>query len=899
MTNIKVDEAKRYQNTPEVKVFDNRGLVIREVQYNRRAANENIESYITTHRYNTLGQLVSSTDPRLFDKKAAPTLQQTFSLSGRLLYSEHSDAGSQLQLSHAQNEEFVLWSRDSRGTERSGDYDQLGRVTVLWEKSRDRTEKQCQERFYYGERIDDLKEAQNANQRGQCIRHQDTAGQRLYSAYAIQQHALSVTQHFLKDTDSSVNWPEAIEKACVLLEAEHYTTTWRYSALSEIIEQTDAKGHQQFSSYNRLGQLKATSFCLSHEEKIQPLLLHADYDAQDKIRYEELANGLEIERVYEKPTLRLLNLKTRRKSETAYLQDLHYSYDPVGNVISIRDHSQATDYHTNQQIDPENHYTYDALYQLIHASGRENKANTTENYALPELSQLSNSDKTQLHSYQRDYQYDKAGNIQQIKHNGANPYTNTFEIEASSNRCSIEKSHSLQKSYDANGNTLYLQTGRTDALQWNLRNELQTFTLLARDKNRENDSEGYCYDASGQRQQKLRRWKAQQQQHIERVRYLPNLELREKWQENLDKTNKKTNETLHCIQLNAGSVSVRVLHWEQGKPKEIENNQQRYSLDNHLGSCQFELDHDAKIISYEEYYPYGGTALWSCRDRTEAAYKYVRYSGKERDCTGLYYYGARYYIPWLGRWLNPDPAGTVDGLNLFCAVKNNPIKFIDSGGFEATSFQSYSNTITWQPENIGNFTLYRSNNNNPKKELMIYAHGGHSYFEQTSAFIPSDMTMNFYTEHGTPLISSNWAPPTETVTKKDKTTNYSLGPVGERSAENLMQFLKLNRSEAEIPDLLIIQEGQMETLKKALKIAKQEGYGGIHGRFCRSTFLPNWLPKFMKKLLAKHINKNQEKRAREKEKANKAKRQEELRQDCLRERREKAALRAQQADTDS
>ncbi len=27
------------------------------------------------------------------------------------------------------------------------------------------------------------------------------------------------------------------------------------------------------------------------------------------------------------------------------------------------------------------------------------------------------------------------------------------------------------------------------------------------------------------------------------------------------------------------------------------------------------------------------------------------------------YYGARYYAPWLGRWMSPDPAGTVDGLN--------------------------------------------------------------------------------------------------------------------------------------------------------------------------------------------------------------------------------------------
>ncbi|MCU8483603.1 hypothetical protein M2G67_22025, partial [Vibrio vulnificus] len=35
---------------------------------------------------------------------------------------------------------------------------------------------------------------------------------------------------------------------------------------------------------------------------------------------------------------------------------------------------------------------------------------------------------------------------------------------------------------------------------------------------------------------------------------------------------------------------------------------------------------------------------------------------------------------WLCRWLNPDPAGTVDGLNLFRMVRNNPIILLDSDG---------------------------------------------------------------------------------------------------------------------------------------------------------------------------------------------------------------------------
>jgi len=34
----------------------------------------------------------------------------------------------------------------------------------------------------------------------------------------------------------------------------------------------------------------------------------------------------------------------------------------------------------------------------------------------------------------------------------------------------------------------------------------------------------------------------------------------------------------------------------------------RYQYSNHLGSASLELDNNANIISYEEYYPYGSTA---------------------------------------------------------------------------------------------------------------------------------------------------------------------------------------------------------------------------------------------------------------------------------------------------
>ncbi len=58
------------------------------------------------------------------------------------------------------------------------------------------------------------------------------------------------------------------------------------------------------------------------------------------------------------------------------------------------------------------------------------------------------------------------------------------------------------------------------------------------------------------------------------------------------------------------------------------------------------------------------------------------FSTKEFDPrSGLYYFGARYYDPEVGRWLTPDPMGFVDGMNLYAYVNNSPINLIDPHGY--------------------------------------------------------------------------------------------------------------------------------------------------------------------------------------------------------------------------
>ena len=88
----------------------------------------------------------------------------------------------------------------------------------------------------------------------------------------------------------------------------------------------------------------------------------------------------------------------------------------------------------------------------------------------------------------------------------------------------------------------------------------------------------------------------------------------------------------------------------------------RYQFGNHLGSSSLEVDEGARIISYEEYTPYGSTSYQAVRGAVEVAAKRYRYTGKERDEeSGLYYHGVRHYVPWLGRWVSADPSGSSTG----------------------------------------------------------------------------------------------------------------------------------------------------------------------------------------------------------------------------------------------
>jgi insecticidal toxin complex protein TccC len=652
-------KATQHSPHPTLSVVDPRALAIRSVAYCQHPDKPDVEPRITRQIFDEVGREVAAWDPRLWSAAPKPNMATVYGLSGQALLTDSVDAGWQLNLCNDAGSQRSFW--DERGSQCHREFDDLQRPVALTEQAFDE-QLQVVERWTYADATESF--AQH-NQCGQLIRHDDPGGGQFLGDYGLSGAVLEESRRFLIELDAP-DWPLLLDARDELLEEKAYVTRYAFYPTGEVQRQIDAAGNAQIFHFNVAGKSSATWLLQSGEgQHSRCLVSEIRYNAQDQIESETAGNGVVSSADYSPDDGRLLRLFAGVAGQQP-LQDLNYVYDPVGNIVELEDKCQTVSHFNGQRIDPVSRYRYDSLYQLVEANGWE-VSKPSHGPALPDLLPLP-LDPAQRRNYIQTFAYDAAGNLITRHHSGA-PGFSMF-TSARSNRSlaqlddgSLPGEAQITLGFDAAGNQLELQRGQ--AMTWNVRNELSRVTLVRRGAEAD-DCECYVYDQPGHRLRKTQISRASGQTLTTEVRYLPGLEIHRE----VDGVER------HVVSVDAGRNHARLLHWPAG----AESDQWHCSLGDHLGSCTLELDERAGILNQEYFYAFGSTACWAGKSALTAKYKSTRYSGKERDATGLYYYGFRYYAPWIQRWFDPDPLKIIDGLNVYLYVGNQPLTYSDGDG---------------------------------------------------------------------------------------------------------------------------------------------------------------------------------------------------------------------------
>jgi YD repeat-containing protein len=231
-----------------------------------------------------------------------------------------------------------------------------------------------------------------------------------------------------------------------------------------------------------------------------------DYNAKGQRERIQYGNASTTGYTYDEKTFRLKRLLTTRNNGADTLQDLNYTYDPVGNITQIDDNAQQTIYFNGSVVSPSQKFEYDALYRLTKATGREHASlsDTTplppslESYTGDFSSSLMKEDGQALASYERKWIYDTVGNIVDMVHraNSGNNWTRHYSYDSSNNRLSKTTIGTTDYSYGHNVHGSMTSMPHLSAMGWDFAERLSHVTRGTTDAY-------YNYDGQGQRIRKV------------------------------------------------------------------------------------------------------------------------------------------------------------------------------------------------------------------------------------------------------------------------------------------------------------------------------------------------------------------------------------------------------------
>jgi RHS repeat-associated protein len=680
-----LDRAEDHRDTPATVHLDAQGRV-----YKTDELIEPLTAFTTELTLDVVGNPTVVTDAIGVD-----TQTQAFDLLGRPIRTDSPDAGFTVALLDVVGQPVLTWRSGSLSTRQT--FDALRRRTHLY--ATEGVTERLKELNLYGERTG---VPGVGYFKGRLYRQYDTAGVVTNTSFDFKGNLLGTARRYWGDVDDELDWSDLTsadvddiaDDADPLLEADTsdlvYTTSRTFDAMNRVVTETTPDAAVTTNAYDDGGALVSVA-TLVHAASIDAVT-SIEYNARgqrDAIAY---GSGVTTTHTYDPATFRLTRLLSTRSSDDAVMQDLRYTYDPVGNVTLIENEAHDTLYFDNMAVSPDQSFVYDALYRLVEGTGRERTAATEPTGSNDDVDYDGSGvpDDSEIAAYTEQYSYDAVGNVREMVHRQGGPsgtvaWRRRYRYEGEgtgswppsdtrvSNRLAYttlpgSTSTWLAYVHDDRGSMVRMPHLRAsvDNLVPDFRDQVKRALLAT-----SGQDALYFYDSGGQRVRKVVRVG-----NNEERRYVGRWEL---WTSTA--SSGQARETLHVMDGEQRIAMVETKTVTGGSPVTPLVPVIRYQLGNHLGSSVLELDEDGALISYEEYHPNGSTALWAQNSGTEVSRKRYRYTGMEKDEeTGLSRHGVRMYATWLGRWTSADPSTTKDGPNLYAYCHANPSRLIDQTG---------------------------------------------------------------------------------------------------------------------------------------------------------------------------------------------------------------------------
>jgi RHS repeat-associated protein len=749
------DKAAAHAATPTVAYFDTLARAMLTVADNGKDVNGVVQKYATRVSLDVEGN-----QREVKDANNRLVMRYDYDMLGNRIHQASMEAGQRWTINDVTGKPIRAW--DSRDHNFRTEYDELRRPLrsfVVGADVQNLTREIHFEETVYGESAGSgLTPAQilQANLRGKPYKHYDTAGIVTSEAHDFKGNLLRSTRQLVQDYKTTPDW---LQNPPTVLEAEVFASSTRYDALNRPIQMVSPHTDQAGSNinvirpgYNEanllervdvwLGQVAEPTALLDPASANLKAVINIDYDAKGQRTRIEYGNGALTEYEYDKDTFRLIHLKTSRTGaaqSASVFQDLFYTYDPASNITHIRDDAQQTIYFRNKRVEPSAEYTYDAIYRLIEATGREHLGQTGGKPNSPTPLDAFNTfharldhpgDGNAMGTYTEQYVYDAVGNFLSMQHRGSDPvnpgWTRAYAYNEASLIETAKKSNRLSSTtvgattdpytYDAHGNITSMP--HLTLMQWDFKNQLirtsRQVVNATPPPDKIPETTFYVYDAGGQRVRKVTEGQNGTRK-AERI-YLGGFEIYREF----DGTGAGValeRETLHVMddKQRIALVETRT-QGSDGSPLQLI----RYQFGNHLGSASLELDDKAKVISYEEYFPYGSTSYQAVDQTSKATAKRYRYTGKERDEeTGFSYHGARYYAGWLGRWTSCDPAGLSKSPNPYEYVSGRPLIMVDTSGLAGSLLRDLFEAVNSNLDADARVRARQETNEEPKPEVSI------------------------------------------------------------------------------------------------------------------------------------------------------------------------------------